>query len=378
MTRRQIVTGASIAARATISAQRRPLWGQIFITRRCNVRCPFCAAPRHAAKELSLAQWREILTRLHGWGVRWLNIVGGEPTLYQDLWAFLAAAANLGFLTVLHTNLHRPASDLVRRLVDAGVFALEVSFDSLDGSMPKSGWHNLELLETVKQRGVIPLACSVITSRNVHQIETIAERITTRRIMYIAAVYQHVGGMFSDSNLELVPNQTHLSRVLNRLQVLKRKTGLVRNSWEFLSAGCLDRGPQWHCDPSRDAWITIDSDGVLMACQEHKTTLNVLEVATLSSQAWREQKIRLAGACGGCSYHCYYEAESIRGWSAAREIAGYVRSYLNSAWLQTTAIHEVCAPSDNELQHATASDPTVSCGGGVALVPISSIGRAYS
>ncbi len=328
MTLGNIITTARIATGLTFGASH-PLWGQIFITRRCNLRCPFCAAPRHTARDMEFSQWRSILDRMHDWGVRWLNVVGGEPTLYADLWRFLSYAAQKGFLTVLHSNLHSPRPDFLERITDSGVLALEVSFDSIDGSMPKSNWQNLDLLDQVRCRGIMPLACSVITSKNSEQIPEIADRITARKIMYIAAVYQHVGGLFSDNDLTLIPSPSSLHKVLTHLRLLKQSTGLVRNSERFLAAEFLHREPRWHCDEHEDAWVTVDSDGYLMACQEHKTNIHAMQVERLSDFNWRTQKARLAGGCRGCSYHCYYEAEAVKGWNAAREIAACIRAYLN-------------------------------------------------
>ena len=322
-----ITTKLEILTQLGLGWPRRPLWGQIFLTRRCNIRCPFCAAPTHPAGETSLKQWKAILDRLRHWGVRWLNIVGGEPTLYPDVWEFLLYAHEKGFPTVLHTNLYKVPPDFEDRVATSHVSAIEASLDSVDGSMPRSDWKTLDLLCRLRNRGVYPLVSTVITAENIHQISEIANRVTQRGIMYIAAVYQHVGGLFSENDVHLAPEPAVLQRTLNDLRRLKQRTGLIRNSRLFLENSRLHAEPQWHCHADRDSWVAVDSDGRLMACQEYKSRLHVLDIEDLKDSRWRIQKLDLASACRGCSYHCYYEAEELLGLRFLQELSLYVRKY---------------------------------------------------
>src|SRR5262245_48872159 len=112
---RSVSTKLEIVTRLGLGSPHKPLWGQIFLTRKCNLRCAFCAAPAHKAVETSIEGWKEILDRLFQWGVRWLNIVGGEPTLHPDVWDFLSYAHRKGFVTVLHSNLYRITPDFEDR-----------------------------------------------------------------------------------------------------------------------------------------------------------------------------------------------------------------------------------------------------------------------
>jgi MoaA/NifB/PqqE/SkfB family radical SAM enzyme len=318
-----------IAARLALGRRAQSVWGQIFLTRRCNLRCAFCAAPQHRSNDLPLAKWKIILQRLRQWGVMSLNIVGGEPTLHPDIWDFLSCAADLGFLTVLHSNLYKVQSDFEDRVVNSKVFALEASFDSLDGRRPRTVTANVDLLCRIRDRGVIPLVSTVMTSRNVDQVGEIARQVTRRRIVYLAAVYQSVGGVFSVNDRRLVPSQEQIQSAFAVLRKLKCANGLIRNSFHFLDRPELHQEPRWHCDPARDSWITVDSDGRLMVCQEHESPFYVLEVQHVhTDSSWRRTKTALANACNGCSYHCYFEAEGLIGHSFRSELAAYVRAYL--------------------------------------------------
>lgn len=319
-----IKTQASVLKRLILTDSSAPLWGQLFITRRCDLRCPFCAAPLHKAEELLPEQWFIALDILWKWGVRVLNIVGGEPTLYEGLWDVLAYARKLGFLTILHSNMRIPNSKLVQQLRESGVYALEASIDSLDGSLPKSNPYVLDILKEVKDCGVIPMVCTVITKANIKQVSEIAHLVTKAGFAYLVAVYQTIGGRFSATDSSMIPTYTDIEQVFSDLIRIKKRTSLVKNSFFYLENPQIHQGKRWHCDGSKDVWITVDSDGVLMPCQEYRSTSSLFDFdENTKYQIWRNEKLSITNSCKGCSYHCYFEAEGVLGTQFLREICSY-------------------------------------------------------
>jgi len=104
----------------------------------CNLRCPFCYnaelvlperredLPRVPLEEV-LALLRERVGFLDG-----IVVTGGEPTLHDDLPAFLRGAKELGFLVKLDTNGTRP--DVLRSLLADGL----VDYVALDLKAPSA------------------------------------------------------------------------------------------------------------------------------------------------------------------------------------------------------------------------------------------------
>lgn len=314
----------SMVKRLILNDAHSPLWGQIFITRRCDLRCPFCAAPLHKADELSPDQWFKALDILSAWGVKVLNIVGGEPTLYSGLWDVLNYARAQGFITVLHSNLRNPDPNLVSRMVQSGVYALEASIDSLDGSLPKSSPHVLDILNDAKDNGVLPFVCTVITEANVKQVSNIARLVTDAGFAYLVAVYQTVGGRFSTTDSKMIPSDYEIERVFFDLIELKKRTSLIKNSFYFLENPQIHHKGSWHCDGSKDVWIAIDSDGSLMPCQEYRSNISIFSFEKYEGvQLWRKEKSSITTLCKGCSYHCYVEAEALMGMQFLREMCSY-------------------------------------------------------
>ena len=121
-----------------------PVEIKLHITRRCNLRCVMCNQHRHTEgtadnlpwcdphNELPVATWIDFLDQLVAWSSlgrrQWIDITGGEPTLYAGLPEFIIAAKKRRFFVNLLTNATRLDS-LAGFLVEQGVEAVTVSLD---------------------------------------------------------------------------------------------------------------------------------------------------------------------------------------------------------------------------------------------------------
>lgn len=95
-----------------------PTTAVLELTYRCTHACVFCSCPWEAPhnifdrrKELSTAEWKDILTVLVAKGVSSFAISGGEPTLREDLFEIMSFAAALTMQPLAHgENGHRTDS----------------------------------------------------------------------------------------------------------------------------------------------------------------------------------------------------------------------------------------------------------------------------
>jgi radical SAM protein with 4Fe4S-binding SPASM domain len=115
------------------------------LTDRCNLRCRTCGQWGQAGylhdpgpgQELAWTRYAELLADLAAHGPRPLVYLwGGEPLLYPGLVDLVEAATALGMPVSLATNGGR-LERLARRLVEAGLFLLQVSIDG-----PEAELHN--------------------------------------------------------------------------------------------------------------------------------------------------------------------------------------------------------------------------------------------
>jgi uncharacterized radical SAM superfamily Fe-S cluster-containing enzyme len=114
--------------------------GNIDLTNRCNLTCPYCFANSHARGFLYEPTFAQIKTMLEALRAErpvptpCIQFAGGEPTLHPDFVEIVAAARDLGFSAVqVATNgLLFTDPDFVARCRDAGLNSVYLQFDAMD------------------------------------------------------------------------------------------------------------------------------------------------------------------------------------------------------------------------------------------------------
>jgi radical SAM protein with 4Fe4S-binding SPASM domain len=109
-----------------------PLRMDLALTFNCQNNCVHCyAGGPHQTGELSTAQWKEVIDRLHKIGVFIVTFTGGEPTLREDLPELLLYAQNSGIVSGLITNGRRLKDEAyVETLEKAGLDFVQVTLES--------------------------------------------------------------------------------------------------------------------------------------------------------------------------------------------------------------------------------------------------------
>ena len=96
------------------------------ITNQCNLNCRTCynrSGLNRTRKELSAAQFEEILRLFSGYGIKRFLLSGGEPTVRDDLPEIIAAAKRAGASSIqLNSNGLRLAEEpeFTKKLAEAG------------------------------------------------------------------------------------------------------------------------------------------------------------------------------------------------------------------------------------------------------------------
>ena len=109
-----------------------PLRVDMALTFRCQNSCVHCyAGGSHETDELTTAQWKQVIDKLHGVGVFILTFTGGEPTLRDDLPELLIYGQNKGLVTGLITNGRSLADkEYVQILEESGLDFVQVTLES--------------------------------------------------------------------------------------------------------------------------------------------------------------------------------------------------------------------------------------------------------
>ncbi|HMK45264.1 MAG TPA: radical SAM protein [Methanocella sp.] len=110
-----------------------PLRIDLALTYRCNNNCGHCYAggPRQT-KELTAAEWKQIITKVHKFEVPNIVFTGGESLMRDDLEELIAEAEKLGIVTGLITNGRLLTRERVASLKQAGLDYVQITVESPD------------------------------------------------------------------------------------------------------------------------------------------------------------------------------------------------------------------------------------------------------
>ena len=99
----------------------------------CNQKCLHCYAagqPMGESRELTTAEWKDVLARLRAANIPQVTFTGGEPTLRDDLVELVDAAQ--WFVTRLNTNGRLLTPQLCRALAEASLDSVQVTLYAVD------------------------------------------------------------------------------------------------------------------------------------------------------------------------------------------------------------------------------------------------------
>jgi pyruvate-formate lyase-activating enzyme len=103
------------------------------VTHRCNLDCSICFVPRRSQQDMPVARFTRIIDQTE---VPWIVMSGGEPTLRPDLTDLIVATRRAGKFAAMNSNgVLLSDRDLVRRLADAGLEYVLLSFNGASDSI---------------------------------------------------------------------------------------------------------------------------------------------------------------------------------------------------------------------------------------------------
>ena len=110
------------------------MFGRVYVevTNLCNMRCSFCHGHSRPGKQMTLAEFSQVLQKLQGHTQYIYYHLMGEPLTHPRLPEFLKLAREMGFRSIITTN-----GTLVHSrgmaLVEAGLHKISISIHSFEG-----------------------------------------------------------------------------------------------------------------------------------------------------------------------------------------------------------------------------------------------------
>lgn len=194
------------------SADKRPVvvWN---VTRRCNLSCIHCYAhAKHTTTEdeLSLAEGKQLLDDLSGFGVPVLLFSGGEPLVRKDLPELAAYAVEKGMRAVISTNGTLITRESARTLKDIGLSYVGISLDGMEAvndrfrGMPGAFHKALEGIRNCRDAGIkvgLRFTINKYNAREIPKIFTLLEEMDIPRVCFYHLVYAGRGSRLVEEDL---------------------------------------------------------------------------------------------------------------------------------------------------------------------------------
>ena len=252
-----------------------PLWLLAELTYACPLQCPYCSNPLDFARtrgELTTEQWVDTLRGARRLGAVQLGFSGGEPLVRRDLEELVVEARGLGYYTNLITSAIGMDADRVRRLREAGLDHIQISFQASDAELNNhlagtdAFAHKVEMARAVKAHGY-PMVLNVVLHRhNIDRTDAILDMALDLGADYVElANTQYYGWAFHNRH-QLLPTREQLERseaVANRYR--EAHGGRMRILYVI---------PDYYADrpkPCMNGWgrvfLSVAPDGTALPCQ---------------------------------------------------------------------------------------------------------------
>ena len=252
-----------------------PLWLLAEVTYACPLQCPYCSNPLDFARirgELTTRQWAHTLREARRLGAAQLGFSGGEPLVRRDLEELVGEARTLGYYTNLITSAIGMDADRVRRLKEAGLDHIQISFQASDAALndflagTSAFVHKVEMAREVKAQGYPMVLNAVLHRRNIDRTAEILDMALDLGADYVELANTQFYGWAFHNRRRLLPTREQLERseaVANRYREAHGDRMKI-----------LYVVPDYYADrpkPCMNGWgrvfLTVAPDGAALPCQ---------------------------------------------------------------------------------------------------------------
>lgn len=230
------------------SAHIRPTIAAVYLTGYCNSRCTMCDfwKKERDPTELNSEDWGVIFSRLKAFGVEFVGVnASGEMFTRRDVFDILGHLRDLGLAFGVNTNATLLTRDKARRLAGLGPRQVTVGLDGvgedaylatrgLKGGFAKVARH----MEYLRQAGIANLSIgSVLMRESLDQWVPLARFALEAGLAGVRFTAFHQGYFNVEDKTEGYSAPAFLAAVeaeIDKLITLKRQTGIVKNSEDYL------------------------------------------------------------------------------------------------------------------------------------------------
>lgn len=300
---------------------------EIEITMRCNLNCAGCYKwdPRHIGKELSVEDWKKAIDNLQKCGIKLVNLIGGEPTIFpkiEELITYINSKPGIDYLLSTNGIIAEP---ILKKLLKAGLKNVIVSVDGIfkESEIKEKKYEDrvyksimgLKLLRRLRKEGIKELSANFTVMReNIDQVLPTYEVLASEGFWFNLIPLQFLKyGPPEEYPIRLVEaDRPKITGVIEELMKIKKRGGnRIVNSMVFLrNFPDFAIKQNFKCSELRMLGITrngkitycIGQDGEIGQSDEFNVLTLTPEKLEKLLAWWSKDKI--GGACPGCTFTC--------------------------------------------------------------------------
>ncbi len=309
---------------------------QVSVTSRCNLRCQMCNAWKDAKKEheLSLEEIKSVIRQCKEWGVKEINLCGGEPLLSESIFDVIKFAKDSGMKVILTTNGTLITEDLAKRLIQSG---LDIITISVDGS--KAATHDKirgqlgafdKIMQGIKHlnsspdsKKLIKVMILTLSNYNFEELEeyfSLAKSLAIDALYITSVVFDNVklynqDSCGSEDNLWITGERLNkLDQMIDKVNILQQQGyGLNYPSFSLIKKyfrRCIRKG-EWVCFAGYRR-IAVVPGGTIQMCGEE---IGNIRQETSLKKIWfsakaRKKRINIRKCRNYCLQDCHARQES--------------------------------------------------------------------
>ena len=287
----EVLTGVPAPQTTTVTP---PFWLLAELTYKCPLHCVFCYNPTDYPRydrELTTAEWVDVLRQGRALGAAQLGFSGGEPLVRDDLEELVAEAHRLGYYTNLITSGVGLNDTRARRLKDAGLDHIQLSFQDSTRELNDFLSHT-RTFELKKRVAALikaydwPMVMNCVLHRhNLPHVDKIIDMALNLGAEYLELANTQYYGWALHNREHLLPTREQLQEAE---QVVNRYRERIGNQCRvlFVVPDYFEERPKACMNGWGKVFLSVAPDGTAMPCH------NAGSLPGLSLPNVREQSVR--------------------------------------------------------------------------------------
>jgi MoaA/NifB/PqqE/SkfB family radical SAM enzyme len=328
--------------RFRIGGAARPIFAHLLLTNKCNLKCKYCFVDVNTNYEndLSLTQWKNVVSDLARRGTRSITLMGGEPLMFDGLENLIEHIKKYKINVDMVTNgigIHKHLSILKK--LDSIMVSLDGNEAEHDVNRGRNSFkHAIEAIKIIRANGVPLRLNAIVNKKNVNSLSWLLNFAKIYKIPITFNIANSFSETQKSNEKHLMLDESEVRRFYSKLKSEKNNDRDLRRLILYSDAtldhvinypksfkeiifrrpgeGFTARDSCWF----GKVWIHIDSDGSVIPCSTLWNLPDIYKAKSIIKDGM-EEALSNAG-CTDCKT-CYWPAPVE--WRDITSVKGIVR-----------------------------------------------------